>query len=104
MTAWACGIRGCGQAFGELSAAIAHQVRDHERHECRVCGSVVPAGFFAIRHVLGEHTRAEYVRFYDADSDDIRRREELLDAVNERVDATALRERLEDVQSPASAD
>lgn len=96
MAAWECAVDDCGRTFGDLEAILAHQVRDHERRECAVCGAVVPAGFFAIAHAFDEHTRADYVRAYDADSDDIREREELLADVAERVDVTALRERFDD--------
>jgi hypothetical protein len=101
---WECAVRSCGRSFGELEGALAHQVREHPRHECRVCGTVVPEGFFAIRHAFEDHNRAEYVRYYDADADEIRRREDLLAAVEERVDVAALRERIEDATPPASAD
>jgi hypothetical protein len=104
MADWECSIRGCGHVSEEVEATLAHQVRDHKRHECRVCGAVVPEGFFAIRHALEEHNRAEYVRHYDADSAAIRRREELLDAVSDRVDVATLRERIEESTAPASAD
>jgi len=104
MPAWECGIRDCGRSFGELEDALVHQVREHPRHECRVCGAVVPEGFFAIRHAFGEHNRAEYVRYYEADSDEIRRREELLRATRDRLDVPALKERIEDATSTASAD
>jgi hypothetical protein len=100
MSGWDCAIDGCGRVFDGVEETIFHQVSEHERHECAVCGAVVPAGYFAIRHVLGEHSRAEYVRHYDADSDAIRAREDLLAAVNEQVDVAALRERLEGANAP----
>lgn len=95
MTPWECGVAGCGRDFEDLESALAHQVTDHERHECKVCGSVVPAGFFAIQHAFEQHTRAEYVRHYDADSDAIRERETIKDAIEEEVDVESLRERLD---------
>jgi hypothetical protein len=101
---WECAIRSCDRSFGELEGALAHQVREHPRHECRVCGAVVPEGLFAIRHAFGEHTRAEYVRYYDADADEIRRREQLLGTVEQQVDVSALRERIDEATPPASAD
>jgi len=95
MAGWECGIAGCESAYADLTDLLAHQVSEHERHECRVCGTVVPDGFFAIQHCFDEHTRAEYVRTYDADSDDIRAREAVKEDVETEVDVAALRERLD---------
>ncbi|MFB6173121.1 MAG: hypothetical protein ABEI39_00610 [Halobacteriales archaeon] len=86
MTPWACGLRGCDADFGAAAELIRHQARAHDTRECEVCGAAVPAGFLAIRHAFKEHTRAEYLRAYDADSDDIRVRENLLDAVEAEVE------------------
>ena len=77
MSRWACGLEGCDAAFDAVEDAVVHQTTAHERHECQVCGAVVPDGYFAIRHALDEHTRAEFVRAYDADSAAVRRREEI---------------------------
>lgn len=90
MTLWACGIDGCDARFEDVEAAIIHQTTEHERHECQVCGTVVPEGYFAIRHAFEEHTRAEFVRAYDADSDDVREREQIKDDVEERADLEAV--------------
>jgi hypothetical protein len=103
MPGWECGIAGCGETFGAVEDLIAHQVEAHERCECEVCGTVVPEGFFAIQHAFDEHTRAEYVRAYDADSDDIRRRENVKDAVEDRVNVERLRTRLADGGRGANA-
>lgn len=103
MTGWECGIEDCGAAFGDVESLLAHQTSEHERHECQVCGTVVPDGFFAIRHVFGEHTRAQFVRAYDADSDDIRLRETVKERIENEVDVAALRDRL-GLDSTASAD
>jgi len=103
MTGWECGISGCGATYGDVESLLAHQVGDHERHECDICGTVVPEGFFAIRHVFDEHTRAQFVRAYDADSDDIRARENVKHRIEEEIDVASLRERL-DLDSVASAD
>jgi len=94
MPGWECAVAGCGRGFEDPEEVLLHQVREHERHECRVCGAVVPAGYFACKHVLGEHSRAEYVRHYDADSDAIRTREELIESVESQVDVAALRDQL----------
>lgn len=96
MPGWECGIGTCGQTFADLESLLAHQVGDHEHIECSVCGTVVPDGYFAIHHAVEEHTRAEYARYYDADSDDIRLRETLKEDVEELVDVAELRERLEE--------
>ena len=94
MSHWVCAIRGCERSFEDAESLIAHQVDDHEYHECRVCGEIVPEGFFAIRHVFGEHTRAEFVRRYDGDSDAIRWRESIKDKIEGSVDVAALEKRI----------
>jgi hypothetical protein len=101
MTPWACGIVGCDRDFETAEGLIRHQVADHPSHECKVCGRTVPAGYLAIRHAFEEHTRAEYVRAYDADSDDIRAREQLIEVVEEAVDVTSLVGSLESDGEPA---
>jgi hypothetical protein len=85
MSRWRCGIGDCEATFDRAEDAVVHQTASHERHECRVCGTVVPEGYFAIRHAFDEHTRAEYVRAYDASSDDVRVRER----TKERIEAVA---------------
>ncbi|MFB6069787.1 MAG: hypothetical protein ABEJ76_02080 [Halanaeroarchaeum sp.] len=95
MTSWACAIGGCEASYDDLEALLAHQVSGHESHECRVCGDVVPAGFFAIQHAFDEHSRADYVRHYDADSDAIRVRENLKAEIESAIDVDLLRRRLE---------
>lgn len=90
MSRWACGIDACGQGFDAVEALIRHQADDHPDCECKVCGETLPAGYAAIHHAFEEHTRAEYVRAYDADSDDIRLREDLLDRIKDRIDLSSL--------------
>lgn len=94
MAPWQCGIDGCDARFETVEDAIVHQTNEHERHECHVCGTIVPSGYFAIRHAFDEHTRAEYVRAYDADSDDVRRRERIKRDVEREADLQAVVERL----------
>lgn len=91
--AWECAIDGCGATFEDVESAISHQAHQHERRECKVCGTVVPDGYLAIRHAFTEHSRAEYVRAYGASSEDVRLREDLLDDLDEAVD----RDRLTDL-------
>ena len=91
---WECGIGGCGARFEDVEAAIVHQTNDHERKECKVCGSIVPDGYLAIYHTFNEHSRAEYVRAYGANSEDVRQREQLLEEVGEVVDQQELVEQL----------
>jgi len=86
MPRWMCGIDGCDAAFDDVESAIVHQTDDHQRHECKVCGTIVPDGYFAIRHAFDEHTRAEFVRAYDADSAAVRRREEIKREIEAEVD------------------
>ncbi|MGZ0748194.1 DUF7565 family protein [Haloparvum sp. AD34] len=86
MSRWTCGIDGCETSFDDVESTIIHQTTDHQRHECKVCGTIVPDGYFAIRHAFDEHTRAEYVRAYDADSSAVRVREEIKDEIEETAD------------------
>ncbi|PSQ05904.1 hypothetical protein BRC97_08140 [Halobacteriales archaeon QS_6_71_20] len=95
MPRWACGIAGCEAAFDGVEDAIVHQTAAHDRHECRVCGAVVPDGYFAIRHAFEEHTRAEFVRAYDADSDDVRERERVKAEIEEVADIERVAERID---------
>lgn len=90
MSPWVCGIGGCAHRTDAAAGLIRHQASDHPQTECAVCGETVPAGFFAIRHVVREHKRAEYVRAYDANSDDIRVREQLVEDIESAMDVTAL--------------
>lgn len=95
MSLWRCAIGDCDAGFQDVESAIVHQTNEHERHECKVCGTVVPEGYFAIRHSFDEHTRAEYVRAYDADSSAVRERESVKDAVDAAVDLQAVVERVD---------
>ncbi|WP_135533509.1 MULTISPECIES: hypothetical protein [Halostella] len=83
---WECGIDGCGDVFDDAESAIVHQTNEHERRECKVCGVVVPDGYLAIRHAFEEHTRAEYVRAYGADSEEVRQREQVKEAIEHEAD------------------
>ena len=96
MSRWTCGIGGCDASFDDVESVIVHQTTDHERHECKVCGTIVPDGYFAIRHAFDEHTRAEYVRAYDADSSAVRRREEVKRDVEQQADLQSVVERLDE--------
>ncbi|WP_327051476.1 DUF7565 family protein [Halomicrococcus gelatinilyticus] len=97
MSAWECDIDDCGKQFGSVEDAIVHQTTEHERRECEVCGSVVPDGYFAIRHAFDEHSRAEYVRSYDADSSAVRVREQVRDEVEEAADLKSVVDRLDEL-------
>ena len=95
MSRWACAIDGCDDTFDAVEDAIVHQTAEHERHECKVCGTIVPDGYFAIRHAFDEHTRAEFVRAYDANSDAVRLRERVKDEIESVVDLQAVVERID---------
>ncbi|AKH97165.1 DUF7565 family protein [Halanaeroarchaeum sulfurireducens] len=95
MDSWTCAIGDCAASFDDLEALVAHQVTTHEPHRCRICDEIVPEGFFAIRHAVEEHSRAEYVRHYDADSDAIRLRESVVERVSDAIDVEALQRRLD---------
>ncbi len=94
MTGWECGIDGCGLAFGTVEEVILHQTNEHERHECKVCGTIVPDGYLAIRHAFEEHTRAEYVRAYGASSEEVREREQVKEEIEAVADLQAIAEKL----------
>jgi hypothetical protein len=96
MSRWECAIVDCGSAFESVEALLAHQVTDHDTHECEICGESVPEGYFAIKHGLNEHTRAEYVRFYDGDADAIKEREGIIDDVAAELDPEVLEDLLDD--------
>ncbi|MFC7204403.1 hypothetical protein ACFQJC_12820 [Haloferax namakaokahaiae] len=86
MSRWKCGIEGCDAKFEDVESTIIHQTVEHERHECKVCGTIVPEGYFAIRHAFDEHTRAEYVRAYEADSTAVRTREDVKGEIEAQAD------------------
>lgn len=101
MTGWECAIVDCGSAFGTVEALLAHQVTEHDAHECEICGEEVPEGYFAIKHGLKDHTRAEYVRAYDGDATAIRERESVLSDVADALDAGVLEDLLSDERAAA---
>lgn len=94
MAAWTCAIEGCGDQHESAADLIEHQAQDHDPSTCKVCGESVPAGFLAIRHAFGAHTRADYLRAYGASSDDIRARERVADRVEAEVDLPSLMDSL----------
>ena len=91
---WTCAIAGCGRETERAEDLLVHQATEHERHQCAVCGTVLPDGYFAIRHAFQEHTRAEYVRAYEADAEDIRHRESVLEAVESSANVDEVVERI----------
>ena len=95
MPRWECAIDADGEVFDRVEDLIVHQSTEHERIECKVCGAVVPDGYFAIRHAFDEHSRAEYVRAYDADASEVRRRENVKESIEEVADIREVIDRLE---------
>lgn len=95
MPRWHCGIDGCEDEFETVEETILHQTTEHKRHECKVCGTIVPEGYFAIRHAFEAHTRAEYVRAYDADSTAVRVREEIQEEIETNADLQQVVEQLD---------
>ncbi|MEF8771329.1 DUF7565 family protein [Halodesulfurarchaeum sp.] len=87
MSRWLCAIEGCLADFEDVESVLAHQRDEHESHTCKVCNEPVPAGFFAIKHAFADHTRAEYVRHYEANSDAIRWRERITRSVESALDS-----------------
>ena len=97
---WECAIGECAFATADADELLVHQATAHDRHQCSVCGVVVPDGYFAIRHAFTEHTRAEYLRNYDADTDDIRLREAVAEAIESAVDVERVVEELNPPNRP----
>lgn len=95
MTGWACGIKSCTAEFAGVEDLVVHQATEHRDCECEICGTVVPAGFLAIHHAFTEHKRSDYVRAYNADADEIRHREDLVELVEEYVDIDTLLTRID---------
>jgi hypothetical protein len=95
MARWECAIEGDEEAFDRVEDLIVHQATAHDRIECKVCGAVVPDGYFAIRHAFDEHSRAEYVRAYDASAADVRRRESAKEAIEAEADIREVVDRIE---------
>lgn len=93
---WACAIDGCAFSAESVEDLLVHQAESHERHTCPVCSTIVPDGYFAIRHVFSEHSRVDYLRHYDADADDVRRREAILETVESEADVETVVQQLED--------
>jgi hypothetical protein len=91
---WECAIEGCGHRTEAPEELLVHQATDHRAVRCEVCGTRVPDGYFAIRHVFGEHSRAQYVRAYDADPEEIKHRQAVREAVEGTVDLDAVVEAL----------
>ncbi len=91
---WKCAIGGCEYATEDAGELLVHQATAHERHRCAVCGTTVPDGYFAIRHAFSEHSRAEYLRNYEADTDDIRLRETVRNELEAEADIEAVVRRL----------
>jgi len=95
MTRWECAIEGDSNQFDRVEELIIHQSTDHDRIECQVCGAVVPDGYFAIKHAFDEHSRAEYVRAYDASATEVRRRENIVESIEAEADMSEVIDRLE---------
>ena len=95
MPRWECAIEGDDHQFDRVEELIIHQSTEHERIKCKVCGTVVPDGYFAIKHTFDEHSRAEYVRAYDASAAEVRARENVKEAVEGTADMSEVIDRLE---------
>ena len=101
---WECAIGGCEYATDDAEELLVHQVGTHERHRCAVCGTTVPDGYFAIKHAFSEHTRAEYLRSYEADTDDIRLRETVIKELESAADVDGVVRRLSDDSREATTE
>ena len=95
MARWQCAIAGDGASFDRVEDLIVHQATEHDRIDCNVCGAVVPDGYFAIRHAFEEHSRAEYVRAYDASAAEVRRREKIKEDIEDVADIREVVDRIE---------
>jgi predicted nucleic acid-binding Zn-ribbon protein len=101
---WECAIGDCDHATGDAEELLVHQATEHERHRCAVCGTTVPDGYFAIRHAFSEHSRAEYLRSYEADTDDIRLRETVMQEIETEADVQAVVRRLGGTSTEATSE
>jgi len=95
MARWQCAIEGDGASFDRVEDLVVHQATEHDRIDCKVCGAVVPDGYFAIRHAFEEHSRAEYVRAYDASAAEVRRREKVKEDIESAADIREVVDRIE---------
>ena len=95
---WGCGIEGCAEVFESVEDVVVHQTNEHERHECKVCGTVVPDGYLAIKHAFEEHTRAEYVRAYGASAEEVREREQIQDEIEATADLQAIVDQIDEAR------
>jgi len=95
---WGCGIEGCVDVFDSVEDVVVHQTNDHERHECKVCGTVVPDGYLAIKHAFEEHTRAEYVRAYGASAEEVREREQIQDEIEANADLQTIVDQIDEAK------
>ncbi|MDS0221357.1 hypothetical protein NDI54_08345 [Haloarcula sp. S1AR25-5A] len=95
MPRWECDIEGDDRQFDSVEELIIHQSVEHDRIECKVCGAIVPDGYFAIKHAFDEHSRAEYVRAYDASAAQVRRREQIKESVEAVANMSEVIDRLE---------
>lgn len=96
MSPWECAIAGDEvESFDRVEDLMVHQATEHERIKCKVCGTVVPDGYFAIKHAFDEHSRAEYVRAYDASAAEVRRREKIRETIEEAADIREVVDRLD---------
>jgi len=95
MTHWECGIEGDDDTFDRVEDLVVHQGTAHDKVECAVCGAVVHDGYLAIRHVLADHSRAEYADAYGLDDDALDRRESVRETVEAAADLQEIVERLE---------
>ncbi|MCL9815324.1 DUF7565 family protein [Natronocalculus amylovorans] len=96
MSQWRCAIGDCNRMFDDGESLVLHQAREHERHQCQVCNTITYDGYIAIRHAFDEHTRAEYVRAYEADSKAVRERERVKEIVEKEVNLRAVFDTLEE--------
>jgi hypothetical protein len=93
-----CGIEGCTEVFEDVEAVVVHQTNDHERHECKVCGTVVPDGYLATKHAFEGHTRAEYVRACGASAKEVREREQIQDEVEAKADLQTIVDEIDEAK------
>ena len=87
MMPWTCAIAGDRpHEFDRAEDLLVHQATEHDRVECAVCGALVPDGYFALRHMLVEHSREEYRSAYGLTSEELRQREEIMRRVEDEAD------------------
>lgn len=87
MTAWTCAIVGDPpHEFDRVEDLLVHQATEHDRVECAVCGTLVPDGYFALRHMFDEHSAEAYSETYGLSPAELRQREQIRERIEDEAE------------------